>query len=356
MLKDILLKQFSEIRVPEFEKNIVELGWVRRIEIVEKKLQIDLVLPTFALRSKQDCAMAVKKAAMSELPMDTEVELNVFADVQAAVEQSIQKEGLADVKNIVLIVSGKGGVGKSTIAKNMALALAKMGCRVGLLDADVYGPSVPTLFDIPSDTSILGVPGPEGEGNYMLPIEKEGIKLMSIGFLVDTESAMIWRGPMIASASMQMFNNVAWGDLDYLVVDMPPGTGDIHLTVSQRVRTAGAVIVSTPHPLSKADVVRAKAMLDKMNIPAFGLIENMSYYLCEHCSQKHPMFRGEQESDLWSQLHVRNLGQFPLDPNLTHENSIYQDLAHEVATCMAQAAMNKPVPAKKKGHLTVLMN
>src|SRR3989338_2342847 len=290
MLQETLLAAFSQIQVPEFGLDIVKLGWVRNIELSPQKIQIDLVLPSFELKSERACATAVKEAAILASPTGTQVDLNVFAEVLPATEQSLKKEGITDVKNIILVLSGKGGVGKSTVATNLALALSGFGCRVGLLDADVYGPSIPTLFDIPKDIEVLGIAKEGSKENYMIPLESKGIKLMSIGFLVDTASAMIWRGPMIASASMQMFYNVAWGDLDYLIVDMPPGTGYIHLTISQKVNVAGALIVSTPQELALADVVRAKAMLDKVNIPTFGLIENMSYFVCDSCDKRHAIF------------------------------------------------------------------
>lgn len=355
MLKDTLLEQFSKIEVPEFKQNIMELGWVRNIEISASKIQIDLVLPTFALKSERDCAVAVKEAAILAAPAGTSVDLNVFADVLPAVEQSLKKPGIADVKNVILVVSGKGGVGKSTVATNLALALSSLGTRVGLLDADVYGPSIPTLFDIPKDVEIMGIAKEGSSENYMIPLETKGLKLMSIGFLVDTASAMIWRGPMIASASMQMFYNVAWGDLDYLVVDMPPGTGDIHLTISQKVNVAGALIVSTPQELALADVVRAKAMLDKVNIPTLGLVENMSYFVCDGCSKKHEIFSHGKAVDLARKLEIKSLGQLPIDPSLNYQDSSYQELAYGVATQIAQAALVKPVPKKVKG-LSILAN
>lgn len=354
MLKDKLLDSFSEIIVPEFDQNVVKLGWVRNIEITDQKVQIDLVLPSFALKSERVCATAVKEAAIMALPSGTQVDLNVFAEVLPAVEQSLKKEGITDVKNIILVLSGKGGVGKSTVATNLALALSGMGCRVGLLDADVYGPSIPTLFDIPKDVEVLGIAKEGSPENYMIPLESKGIKLMSIGFLVDTASAMIWRGPMIASASMQMFYNVAWGDLDYLIVDMPPGTGDIHLTISQKVAVAGALIVSTPQELALADVVRAKAMLDKVNIPTFGLIENMSYFVCDSCDKRHEIFSHAGAQNLAKRLEIPCLAELPLNPKLTFTDAPYQELAHELATRVAKAALAKPALKKEKTRLAIL--
>ncbi|MES2503605.1 MAG: P-loop NTPase [Myxococcota bacterium] len=354
MLKDQLLDAFSKIIVPEFEQDVVKLGWVRAIEIEGQKLRIDLVLPSFALKSERQCASAVKEAAILLAPTGTAVDLNVFAEVQPAVEQSVKKEGIADVKNIILVLSGKGGVGKSTVASNLALALSGMGCRVGLLDADVYGPSIPTLFDVPKDAEVFGIAKEGSTENYMIPLEAKGIKLMSIGFLVDTSSAMIWRGPMIASAAMQMFNNTAWGDVDYLIVDMPPGTGDIHLTISQKVTVAGALVVSTPQDLALADVTRAKAMLDKVNIPTFGLVENMSYFVCDGCDKRHEIFSHGGARQLAGQLGVPVVAEIPLDATLSFQHPAYQDLAHDLATRVVKAAMAKPAPKKEKTRLAIL--
>ncbi|QZN99468.1 Mrp/NBP35 family ATP-binding protein [Chenggangzhangella methanolivorans] len=190
--------------------------------------------------------------------------------------------GVPGVRHIVAVASGKGGVGKSTTAANLALALKKQGLRVGLMDADVYGPSVPTLFGLHSK--------PEIEGKQMKPLEAHGLKIMSIGFLVDAGTAMIWRGPMVMSALTQMLTEVAWGELDILVVDMPPGTGDAQLTMAQRVKLSGAVIVSTPQDLALADARRGVAMFRKVDVPILGLVENMSYYCCPECGHRADLF------------------------------------------------------------------
>ncbi|MFC7051565.1 P-loop NTPase [Hansschlegelia quercus] len=190
--------------------------------------------------------------------------------------------GVPGVKHIVAVASGKGGVGKSTTAANLALSLQRQGLRVGLMDADVYGPSVPTLFALHSK--------PEVEGRMMKPLEAHGLKIMSIGFLVDAGTAMIWRGPMVMSALTQMLNEVSWGELDILIVDMPPGTGDAQLTMAQRVKLSGAVIVSTPQDLALADARRGVAMFRKVDVPILGIVENMSYYDCPNCGHHAHLF------------------------------------------------------------------
>ena len=188
------------------------------------------------------------------------------------------------MKNIVLVMSGKGGVGKSTVAANLTLALNRFGAKVGLLDADMYGPSVPTM---------LGVSGRPGaaDGQRFLPLERVGVKLMSIGFLLeDPKSAVVWRGPMLQNALIQFLKDVDWGELDYLVLDLPPGTGDIALTISQKVRTTGALIVTTPQEVALQDVYKSVAMAIKVGIPILGVVENESYFICDGCSKRHELF------------------------------------------------------------------
>ncbi|MEE8409791.1 MAG: Mrp/NBP35 family ATP-binding protein [Myxococcota bacterium] len=210
------------------------------------------------------------------------------------------------VKNLILIASGKGGVGKSTIATNVALAIAKSGAATGLLDADVYGPSIPTMLgDAERPTS--------RNGHSIMPIEKFGLKLMSMGYLVDANTAMIWRGPMLAGAVTQFVNDVEWGALDYLILDLPPGTGDIQLTLAQQFKVTGAVLVTTPQTVAISDVVRAKAMFDKVRIETLGLIENMSYFLCPSCNDRHEIFAHGGGERAAGDLEIPFLGSVPLE-------------------------------------------
>ncbi len=227
---------------------------------------------------------------------------------QAASRQT----AIPGVKRIIAVASGKGGVGKSTTAANLALGLAALGWRVGVLDADIYGPSMPRLFGLRGK--------PETDGKVMRPMEAYGIKVMSIGFLVDEEVAMIWRGPMVQSALTQMMRDVAWGELDCLVVDMPPGTGDAQLTMAQTVPLAGAVIVSTPQDLALIDARRAVAMFKKVNIPILGVLENMSYFLCPHCGERSDVFAHGGARHEAERLEVPFLGEVPLHMTI-RENS-----------------------------------
>jgi ATP-binding protein involved in chromosome partitioning len=304
-LKSALLK----IQVPELNTDAWSLNILREISQKER-LVVHAVLPTFGLPSEKIIALQIKKVLVEYSSDPEKVDLFIYSDVKPAAVQSIKNKDIADVRNVILVCSGKGGVGKSTIASNLAVTLAGFGCRVGLLDADIYGPSIPIMFGVTRKDEVKGFV--DNDVTYMVPPIKYDVALMSIGFLVDTESAMIWRGPMIASASMQMFYNVYWGQLDYLIVDLPPGTGDIQLTIAQKVNVAGAIIVSTPQDVALSDVVRAKKMFDKVNIPTLGLIENMSYFVCDKCDARHEIFSSNQALKQAELLGINTLGQIPL--------------------------------------------
>jgi ATP-binding protein involved in chromosome partitioning len=210
------------------------------------------------------------------------------------------------VKNIILVGAGKGGVGKSTVSINLAIALAQLGARVGILDADIYGPSVPIL------TGITEKPTSK-DGKRISPLRAHGIDVMSIGFLVDPDQALIWRGPMATGALLQLLREVDWGELDYLVLDLPPGTGDIPLTISQNVKAAGVVLVSTPQDVALADVIRAKLMFDKVSVPILGIVENMSAFICPHCHAETPIFDKGGVRDAAGKMGIRFLGEVPID-------------------------------------------
>lgn len=211
------------------------------------------------------------------------------------------------VRHIVLVMSGKGGVGKSTVCTNLALALQRRGLRVGLLDADIYGPSIPTM---------LGITGrPVGDGQTIRPLERFGVKLMSIGFLLEDEkSAVVWRGPMLHGALMQFLSDVQWGELDYLLLDLPPGTGDVALTLSQRVSTTGAVIVTTPQEVALQDVYKSVSMAKKLGIDVLGIVENNSYLVCDQCSKRHEIFGAGGGQKVADFAEAPLLGQVPMDP------------------------------------------
>jgi ATP-binding protein involved in chromosome partitioning len=219
------------------------------------------------------------------------------------------EKGAPNVRHIILVMSGKGGVGKSTVATNLALALTRLGQRVGLLDADMYGPSIPTMLGLNSR--------PLSDGQRILPPERFGLKLMSIGFLIeDAKGAIAWRGPMLHGAVLQFLRDVDWGELDYLLLDMPPGTGDVVLTVSQNVRAAGAVVVTTPQEVALQDVYKSVSMAKRVNIPILGVIENESHFVCDGCDKRHEIFGSGGGARIAEFAEAPLLGQLPLDPSV----------------------------------------
>ena len=251
-----------------------------------------------------------------------------------------------NVKHLLLVASGKGGVGKSTVSVNLALALSERGHKVGLLDADVYGPSIPTLLGPSAKPRSL-------DGKRIEPIEKHGLKLMSMGYLVDADTAMIWRGPMLAGAVVQFVSDVEWGELDYLVFDLPPGTGDIQLTLSQKFKVTGAVLVSTPQTVAVADVIRAKSMFDRVRIPVLGLIENMSYFVCDGCSKRHEIFSHGGGQRAAEKLNVPFLGEIPLEPVVRSAGDAGEPLfgyAPNSASAAAFHTLGETVEARVNAH------
>jgi ATP-binding protein involved in chromosome partitioning len=223
-------------------------------------------------------------------------------------DKSAEKKLLTGIKRKIAIASGKGGVGKSTISVNLAIAFAKCGLKVGLLDADIYGPSIPLMFGIKEKPFL--------KGDVLLPLEKFDIKLMSLGFLIEPDSPVIWRGPLVMRALQQLMRDVAWGELDIMLFDMPPGTGDAQLTVSQSIRLDGAIVVSTPQDVALIDAVKGVHMFRKVNVPILGLIENMSYFQCPHCGQKSDIFSSGGTKRESERLSVELLGQIPIDLNI----------------------------------------
>lgn len=357
-LFEALKQALKNTLVPELNSNAWDLNILKEISLKDR-LKICIVLPSFGLKSEKNIALAIKKALVDHTDDPEKVDLFVYSDVKPAAVQSIYKEEIADVRNIILVSSGKGGVGKSTIASNLAVTMAKMGCRVGLLDADVYGPSIPIMFDVQGDGEVKAFKDEASGSTFMVPPIKYDVALMSIGFLVDTDAPMIWRGPMIASASMQMFHNVYWGQLDYLIVDLPPGTGDIQLTIAQKINVAGAIIVSTPQDVALKDVIRAKNMFDKVHIPVLGLVENMSYFTCDSCDKRHEIFSSGGAVTQANKLGLKVLGQIPLLPKmrgaadegipavLSNEDEVklkFDDIAHQLCAEISLLAKKESLP------------
>lgn len=297
-----VLAVLSRVQDPELHRDLVSLGMVQnvRIEAGAVRLRIDLTTPACPLKAQIGREV---EAAIRTLPGVTSVELEWGAKVRQGSRSA--DDPIPGVKNVILVGAGKGGVGKSTVAVNLAVALEREGARVGLLDADFYGPSVPIMTGVDRR--------PVQEGAKLLPLRAHGLSLMSIGFLVDPDQPMVWRGPMLHGALVQLLRDVAWGDLDYLVLDLPPGTGDIPLSLAQTVKSAGVVLVSTPQDVALADVIKAKTMFDKVAIPVLGLVENMSDFICPHCGEHTAVFASGGGARAAEAMGIPLLGQIPLD-------------------------------------------
>ena len=305
-----LLRALSTVDDPELHKDLVTLKMVKRAVLHEGTAFVTIELTTPACPLKDTIRGDIEQAIELEVP-GTKVEIEWTAQVRRGRHSGggspQELPGMNEVANVILVASGKGGVGKSTVATNLACALQRTGASVGLLDADIYGPSIPTMFAAHEDVT-------SADGKTIDPMIKDGLKLMSMGFLVAPEKGLIWRGPMLDSAVTQFLRDVAWGQLDYLVVDLPPGTGDVQLTFAQKLKVTGAVIVSTPQDVALADVVRAKAMFDQVNIPILGLIENMSYFVCDGCDKKHFIFDHGGAKRAADSMGIAFLGELPLTP------------------------------------------
>ncbi len=305
-----ILKALSNVQEPDLGKDLVTLNMIKDIAIDGNTVSFTLVLTTPACPMKDMMRSACENAIKILVNKAAIVQVNFTANTS-----SNRKDGqlvLNGVKNIIAVVSGKGGVGKSTVAANLALALAEGGASVGLMDADIYGPSGPIMFGIRGERPLMK----EVDGKaFIVPIEKFGIKLMSIGLLVDEKNAVVWRGPMASSAIRQFVTEVDWGELDYLIIDMPPGTGDIHLTLIQTVPVTGAVVVTTPQTVALADAKKAIAMFAQaqINVPIIGLVENMAYFTpAELPDNKYYLFGKEGGKNLAEEYELPFLGQIPL--------------------------------------------
>jgi ATP-binding protein involved in chromosome partitioning len=301
-----ILAAMSKVMDPELHIDLVKAGMVKDIRVSgdSVKLKIELTTPACPLKGK---IQADAEAALKAVPGLKSFDIEWGAQVRAAGGGMPAGGLLPKVKNIILVGAGKGGVGKSTVAVNLATALAQHGAKVGLLDADFYGPSVPLMTGLSDKKPV------SPDGKSLDPLIAHGLKIMSIGFLVEADQALIWRGPMLHGALMQLVRDVNWGELDYLVLDLPPGTGDVALSLSQSIRAAGAVLVTTPQDVALADVVRAKQMFDKVHIPVLGIVENMSQFVCPNCSHVTPIFNhggGRKAAEMFG---IPFLGEIPLD-------------------------------------------
>ncbi|PYS05975.1 MAG: hypothetical protein DMG12_05620 [Acidobacteria bacterium] len=306
-----VLNVLKKVQDPDLHKDIVSLGFIRNLKIDNGTVAFDLNLTTPACPVKdqmRDEAVALVKA----LPGVQNVEIKMTSEVRQTPQ--LDKSALKGVRNIVAVGSGKGGVGKSTMAVNIAASLGAAGARVGLLDGDIYGPTTPIMLG-------LDLP-PKSVGNRMIPQEAAGLKFISMGLLVKSEQPLIWRGPMAHKALQQCLFDVDWGELDYLVVDLPPGTGDVHLTLAQAVPLTGAVIVSTPQDVGLRISMKTLRMFQQTRVPILGIIENMSYYICPHCNSQDHIFGHGGGRRAAEQLGIPFFGEVPLDLAIRTQSDI----------------------------------
>ena len=306
-----MLAALKRVQDPDLRKDIVSLGFIRNLKIDRGNVAFDMNLTTPACPVKdqmRDEAVALVKG----LPGVEKVDINMTAEVRQTPQ--MDRSALKGVKNIVAVGSGKGGVGKSTVAVNIAASLAADGAVVGLLDGDIYGPTTPIMLGIEEP--------PKSVGNKMIPQRAAGIKFMSMGLLVKADQPLIWRGPMAHRALQQCLFDVDWGELDYLIVDLPPGTGDVHLTLAQQVPLTGAVIVSTPQDVGLRISMKTLRMFQQTRVPILGIVENMSYYICPHCDSKDYIFGQGGAHRAAEELGIPFLGEIPLDLPIRTQSDI----------------------------------
>jgi ATP-binding protein involved in chromosome partitioning len=296
-----ILKALGKVEEPELHRDLVSLNMIKDIKVQGDMVNFTVVLTTPAcpLRNQIESEAKAAVAALGAKQVNIKWDANVPSDRRISGKLDIP------VRSTIAVASGKGGVGKTTVSVNLAVALAQSGAKVGLMDADVYGPNIPIMMGVNEQ--------PRALNERIIPLQAYGVKLMSMGFLVPPDQAVIWRGPMLHSAIRQFLSDVEWGDLDYLVIDLPPGTGDVQLTLAQSVPLTGGVVVATPQDVALADVVKGITMFRKLEVPVIGVVENMSYFLCPHCGERTDIFAHGGAQKMAEKYEVPFLGEIPLD-------------------------------------------
>lgn len=315
-----LLEKLKEIEDPDLKKDIVTLGFIKDIKIENKKVYFKINLTTPACPIKETFKKKAEEILKREFPFLEEINIEITSDVTKGKRLSGFLEVLPNAKNIITVGSGKGGVGKSTVAVNLASAFYLLGAKVGLLDADIYGPSVSMMMKTSQKPVFLN--------EKIIPFKSHGVYYISMGLLVEEETPIIWRGPLVSRAIEQLLSDVDWPELDYLIIDLPPGTGDAQLTICQRVPVTGAVIVSTPNDVALTTAKRGLIMFEKMNVPILGIVENMSYFICPHCGKESSIFfKGLAEKEA-NKLHIPFLGKIPIEPSISESGEKGIPLVH----------------------------
>ncbi len=336
--KQDILKALESITVPGEGQNMIESGAVKNVITFGDEVIVDVTIANPSLQAKKRTEVDIMKTIHDMVYEKAKVKVNVKVDAPAKPTANVIKgNAIPGIQNIIAVASGKGGVGKSTVTANLAVTLSKMGFKVGVLDADIYGPSIPIMFDVESERPLaVDIDGK----SKMKPVENYGVKILSIGFFTQPDQAVVWRGPMASKALNQMIFDAAWGELDFMLIDLPPGTGDIHLSIMQSLPITGAVIVSTPQKVALADAKKGVAMFqqESINVPVLGIIENMAYFTPEELpDNKYYIFGKEGAKHLSEDLGVPFLGDIPLVQSLREAGDIGYPAALQTATPIEQA-------------------
>lgn len=336
--KNDIIEALKMISAPGEGQNLVESGALTNVMTFADEVVVDVTIKNPSLQAKKKTEVEVMKVIHDKVYEKAKVSVNVKVDAPAKkLVNSIKGKPIPGIKNIIAVASGKGGVGKSTVTSNMAVTLAKMGFKVGILDADIYGPSIPLMFDVAQEKPLaVNVNGQ----SKMKPIENHGVKILSIGFFTSPNQAVVWRGPMAAKALNQMIFDADWGELDFLVIDLPPGTGDIHLSIMQSLPITGAVVVSTPQNVALADARKGVAMFqqESINVPVLGIVENMAYFTPEELpNNKYYIFGKNGAKNLAEDLDVALLGEIPIVQSIREAGDIGRPAALQTATSVETA-------------------
>lgn len=336
--KQDILKALESITVPGEGQNMVESGAVKNVITFGDEVIVDITIKNPSLQAKKRTEVDILKTIHEQVYEKAKITINVKVEAPANPKANVIKgTPIPGIQNIVAIASGKGGVGKSTVTANLAVTLAKMGFKVGVLDADIYGPSIPIMFDVEAEKPLaVNIDGK----SKMKPVENYGVKILSIGFFTQPDQAVVWRGPMAAKALNQMIFDAHWGELDFMLIDLPPGTGDIHLSIMQSLPITGAVVVSTPQNVALADAKKGVAMFqqESINVPVLGIIENMAYFTpAELPDNKYFIFGKEGAKNLAEDLKVPFLGALPLVQSIREAGDVGRPAALQTATPLEQA-------------------